>query len=392
MYQKTVVVAGHGCLDCQPLFPPDYSRGEQLFKQGTLTILGKTQFSLGGIIKVGPVLERLGIPTKTMGVYCDDQWGKILLKCLKDVNPKLAKSMILSRADSTSYSLVIQPPGKDRAFGHCPGPNDLFHPRLLNYKEIARNSLFLFGYLTLMRRMYQNKGKNARRMFECIKRGPTTTALEVTTIDDSSEAGQQDWRQILANVLPAVDIFIPSYREITQLLKIESGNGGDVKLAIQAAEILIDMGVAITGVKLGDLGCYVRVTDNQARLRQAGAALAADQIEQFRGQELFIPAWQVPVKNTCGAGDYWIAGFLATVLQRKTLAQAAIWGNTCGAYRITTDDPNRANPTVRILQSRLRKWSPIQALPASLRSWIVEANTGLQLPVYIGPNDLRFKK
>lgn len=387
------VVAGHGCVDVQPMFPPGFAG--KLFEPGSLTDVGLSRFSLGGMIKTGPVMDRLGISTAVMGAYGDDEWGSILLGLIQRCNPRLAQGMIKVRKESTSYSFVIQPPGRDRAFAHHRGINDRFGSNLLNYAMIAKARLFLFGYLTLMRRMYQDNGSNARAMFSRVRAKGTTTALDVTMIDPTSEAGKLSWCQILANVLPEVDVFMPSYNEIIRLLGLQvkgKTSGFNVDLLRAAAEMIIEMGTAIVGIKLGELGCYIRVTDDVKRLRQAGRALTEKQIANFRGKEMFVPAFNVSARNTNGAGDYWIGGFLAALLKGWSLERAAWLGNACGTYRVLAADPNEASPKMASLRARMNQWSPITSrLPASLMSWPVNACRDPYRPIYIGPDDIRLR-
>jgi ribokinase len=73
----------------------------------------------------------------------------------------------------------------------------------------------------------------------------------------------------------------------------------------KGAQVLIDMGVKIVAVKLGDKGCYV--TNGE--------------------EKKTIQSFKVQVVDTTGAGDAFDAGFLYGLIQDKTLAECGRLGN-----------------------------------------------------------------
>jgi ribokinase len=79
---------------------------------------------------------------------------------------------------------------------------------------------------------------------------------------------------------------------------------GETKVPEGAAQ-LIDMGVQIVAVKLGDKGCYV--TNGEERLR----------VESFK----------VKAVDTTGAGDAFDAGFLYGLIKNQSLYECGRMGN-----------------------------------------------------------------
>ena len=53
-----------------------------------------------------------------------------------------------------------------------------------------------------MRQFYLNEGSQTVEMLKKVKALGLVTSLDMAAIDPSSEAGAQDWKTILANVLP----------------------------------------------------------------------------------------------------------------------------------------------------------------------------------------------
>jgi sugar/nucleoside kinase (ribokinase family) len=100
---------------------------------------------------------------------------------------------------------------------------------------------------------------------------------------------------------------------------------------------LLNMGVAIVGIKLGEYGLYVRTSPNPERLRAMnGWASSEETIVSWTGRELVAPCFQVLVAGTTGAGDCTIAGLLASFAQEEPIERAllaAVGVGACNAER-----------------------------------------------------------
>ena len=292
------VVAGHICLDIIPAFP---AHGAAL-EPGTLIKMGPATISTGGAVSnTGLALHRLGIKTQLMGKVGDDLIGRAILDF---IGPTLAAGMIVAKGETSSYTVVINPPGIDRTFLHCTGANDTFTAADINAQKLAGARLFHFGYPTLMQRIYNDGGREMEKIFRQAKAVGLTTSLDMSYPDPKSEAGQVDWPAWLKRVLPHVDIFLPSLDEMQLMLQTKA-------VAPEIARQLRDWGVQIAGLKMGDKGLYVRWSD----------------------RELHAPCFRVNVAGTTGAGDATIAGFLAGYLRKlspeETMTMAAAVGACC---------------------------------------------------------------
>jgi sugar/nucleoside kinase (ribokinase family) len=121
-----------------------------------------------------------------------------------------------------------------------------------------------------------------------------------TSIDTAFDASGR-WMQLLEPSLPFTDYFLPSQQEAAAIAQ-------DSDLVRQARRFL-DMGVKTYGVKLGEGGCFLA----------------------SRSHQWTIPALPVAARDTTGAGDAWVAGFLAAQLQGWPLPASGLWGNALGA-------------------------------------------------------------
>jgi sugar/nucleoside kinase (ribokinase family) len=223
----------------------------------------------------------------------------------------------------TSYSVIINPPGVDRIFLHCPGANDAFGPADVSDDLLARATLFHFGYPPIMRRMYEHGGVALVELLQRAKASGATTSLDMTLPDPSSDSGRADWRAILAAALPYADLFLPSVEELLFMLHRDRYDQlsalGDLAAQITPDQLsalsaeLLQLGAKIVAIKLGERGLYLR-TDRRAAMEMLGRARPADW-EVWADRELWAPCFRANVMGTTGAGDATIAGFLSALLR-----------------------------------------------------------------------------
>jgi sugar/nucleoside kinase (ribokinase family) len=345
------VVAGHLCLDIIPQLS-GLPAGEfmKLFAPGRLVEVGPSALMTGGpVSNTGLALHRLGIATRLMGKVGADLFGQAVGQIVASFGPGLADGMVVDPAVSTSYTIVVNPPGVDRMFLHCPGANDTFGAADVRYDVVAGGRLFHFGYPPLMRLMYADAGVQLSEIFRQARATGVTTSLDMAFPDPSSAAGRADWPQIVRRTLPYVDVFLPSIEEILFMLRrptyealLRSASGGDI-LPLITPQMLTDLsgellalGAKIVALKLGYRGLYLRTADRQAleglgRGRPANLAAWAD-------RELWTPCFQVDVVGTAGSGDATIAGFLAAFLRDMTPEEAVTMAVAVGACNVEAAD------------------------------------------------------
>ena len=343
-----IVVAGHICLDVIPELRAGNGGLREWLAPGKLVDVGSAMLSTGGAVSnTGLALHRLGFPVRLMGKVGDDPFGGLILQLLRGHDERMADGMIVAPGESSSYSVVISPPGIDRIFLHHTGTNDTFAAADVNPASLRGAKLFHFGYPPLMRGMYESGGEELERMLAEVKSQGLTVSLDLARPDPGSSAGKADWRSILSRVLPYVDVFLPSFEEILFMLRpdtyreLASRHGttellrfADGELLGSLADELIGMGVAIAGLKLGGYGFYMRTTDEENRLLNMGpCAPSAVELEGWRGRELLAPCFLVDAVGTTGAGDCSIAGFLGGLAKgfapEQTLLAAAGVGACC---------------------------------------------------------------
>jgi sugar/nucleoside kinase (ribokinase family) len=103
-----------------------------------------------------------------------------------------------------------------------------------------------------------------------------------------------------------VDYFVPSLAEAQALTGLADPE--------DIARALLDRGVGVVALKMGSAGCLV-ASGTHGWLR--------------------LPAFEVPVIDTTGAGDAFAAGFMAGVWLGWSLEQTARLANAAGALCVT---------------------------------------------------------
>lgn len=345
------VVAGHICLDVTPEFPRGGRDFVELLKPGTLLRVGPATVCTGGpVSNTGLPLRRLGLDVRLMGKCGDDTFGRAVVECIRQEAPGAEAGMQIVPGEHTSYSVVVNPPGVDRMFLHCPGANDTFTVADVDFQSVRSARLFHFGYPPMMARTYENGGEQLERIFANARDTGATTSLDLTWPDPSGPAGQADWSAILHRTLPAVDLFTPSVEELLWMLQpaayaelADDAPDGDIlpglsgELLGKLADECIRAGAGVVLIKCGYLGAYVRTSDRR-RLGAFGRAKPA-RPRDWADRELLEPSYRVErIVSTTGAGDCAIAGFLAAYLNGCDLEFCLRHATATGAQNLSAAD------------------------------------------------------
>lgn len=360
-----VAVAGHICLDIIPVLEK-----EMAIVPGKLLSVGPAVTSTGGAVSnTGLALHRMGFAPRLIGKVGDDLFGNSILHVLEQYDPALKRGMVVARGENSSYTVVVSPPGTDRCFWHYAGTNNTFGADDVECSQLAGVRLFHLGYPTIMDRLYKDNGLELLQLVRKVKEQGLTVSLDLAEIDPYSAAAGQNWRTIFARVLPYVDVFIPSLEEWLFLLHPETLHSlehlhGRELLANAGAELLheltgemLDMGVAVAGLKLGSHGLYIRTSDHAERLAEMGLSAPACR-EQWRNKEYLAPCFQVTVKGTTGAGDCTYAGFIGGLLKGLSLEETMLRAVAAGACNVEVSDALSGIPQWTVLEARLSgKWA-----------------------------------
>lgn len=382
MGRTEVVVAGHICLDLTPKFYTGGSSIAEVFRPGSLINVGPVTASTGGAVSnAGLALRRLGVEVSLMGKCGDDAFGAAVLDTIRAEASGAEAGMKVVNGETTSYTVVIAPPGIDRIFLHCPGANDTFTSEDVDRDAVAGARLLHFGYPPLMAKTYADGGAELARIFADARATGATTSLDLAYPDPASEAGRADWPGILARTLPYVDLFTPSIEELIFALRRERhdelvarAEGGDPVALINAdlpaelADECISAGAAVVLIKCGTAGLYLR-TAGRDRLAAAGRGAPADPAD-WADRELMAQSFRAEkVVSATGSGDSAISGFLAAVLRGTGPDEALRCAAAVGAQNVAVPDAVSGIRSWEETAEQIRSSPPLNPLGIELPDW-----------------------
>jgi sugar/nucleoside kinase (ribokinase family) len=261
---------------------------------GTTTIVETIEPHVGGnAANTSIALAKLGVPVRTIGAVGRDEQGRFVMDALARAGVDTG-AMVEVDAPTAATVALVNGEG-NRKFLHRPGAsaalaNVIVFPRPLR-DGMAHYHLASLFILPNFRKFAGASLARAR-------------AAGLTTSMDTNWDPQGRWMLDLGRCLKDLDFLFMNEDEA----RMATGSS-DV---VEAARLVLDRGVRVAVIKLGARGCAI-FTGNDAEL---------------------CPAFKVPVKDTTGAGDCFVAGFLAAHLRGASLAEAGRFANAVGALSV----------------------------------------------------------
>ena len=344
MKNYDVMIAGHLCLDIIPLFPDTGAKNiNEIICPGKLVNIDEAKISTGGpVSNTGLNMKKLGLDVCFCSCVGDDRFGGITLDMLSENGN--ADGIKVLPGETSSYTVVVAPPGIDRIFLHHPGTNNIFCADDLNVELIKQSRHFHLGYPPLMEKMFADEGRESAKIFQIAKEAGATTSCDMTLPDPASLSGKAPWRKILENILPYIDIHVPSIEETLYMLYPEKFL--EMKKQYNNAELIdyitpdqysdiadeiLEMGAKMTTLKSGHRGFYIK-TASKDTFAGLGAAKPAD-ADNWANRELWAPAYVVDhFGSATGSGDSSIAGLLTAYLNGLTIEESLKYA-TCLGYQ-----------------------------------------------------------
>ena len=268
-------------------------------KTGGLQHLDSVTLTTGGnVLNCGLDLAKLGFRVGAIARIGHDAFGEYIMGRLRRHRVETSGITIDRRLQTASTMVLVDRTG-ERTFLHARGCLRNFRPRdILDRLSILRSArIFAFGYLGLLPECEPTLGE----LFRVIKK-----KAGVRILLDTGGNPRRDV-QLLQEILPSVDYFIPSLEEAVSL------TGEKTPARIVKAFVKAGAG-GVVGVKLGSRGCYVAC----------------------EGREAIVPPVRVKrVVDSTGAGDAFVSGFLAGTLRGFDPFAAAEIGNAVAASCVT---------------------------------------------------------
>jgi sugar/nucleoside kinase (ribokinase family) len=237
-------------------------------------------------------LARLGHSVHLIGKVGQDIFGDFIIRNLQREGVGV-QHIHRSEDKATSTTLVLVDHSGQRGLLHYQGANADLGPDDLELSMIRENAkvLHVAGANIL-------PGLDGERMRGILSRAKKSKIL---TCVDTAWNPDVDFAELIGPVLPHTDTFLPNIYEASMITAWDEPE--------EMARSLLDKGVGTVGLKMGRKGCLV-----------------ANANEMYH-----LPTFNVETVDTAGAGDAFVAGFLAGNLRGLPLRETAQVANAMGA-------------------------------------------------------------
>ena len=212
--------------------------------KGTLASVDRMELHAGGCAaNTGITLAKLGVPTAVIGKVGRDGFGDFLIQTLARNGVEI-EGVVQDDEASTSATMVAVDAAGERTFLHHTGANAAFKAHDTNWEVIgAADILHIAGpYL-----MPQYVGLDNAEVLKQAKALGKTTTLD--TVWDFTGR----WMSVLEPCLPYLDYALPSLEEA----RLITGQTAPRDIA----QVFLDKGVKVVGIKMGEDGAYLRTAE-----------------------------------------------------------------------------------------------------------------------------------
>jgi sugar/nucleoside kinase (ribokinase family) len=261
---------------------------------GTTTFVESIEYRVGGnAANTSRALAKLGVPVRIFGAVGSDANGDFVLDELKHSGVDTDGVIRVSKPTATSIALIGS--AGERQFLHRLGVSeDVFADPLAFTDAVCKGSSH-FHLASLF--VVPHLRKNGAKMLADAK------AAGLSTSFDTNWDPQGEWIRAIDSCLPNVDIFFMNEDEARMLTGLRETD--------TAARTLIARGVKLVVIKLGHRGCAI-----------------------YGDEEIICPGFVVDTIDTTGAGDCFVAGFLAARQQNLPVREVGQFANAVGALSV----------------------------------------------------------
>jgi sugar/nucleoside kinase (ribokinase family) len=262
---------------------------------GTTTFVDTIDARVGGsAANTARALGILGVPVRLAAVLGRDHAGDIIRRELARCN--VDASAIETADEASPQTIVLVNTEGERQFLHRKGSSAIAFRHGFNFapEQITGIAHFHIASLYVVPHLRSHAASMLREAH----------AHGLTTSLDTSWDPEGEWMKVLEPCLAHLDVLFMNEDEAAQL-----AGGGTVEALASAA---LREGTGMVAIKHSVQGCRIYSTSQQTT----------------------CPAYHVEVRDTTGAGDCFVAGFLAAYLEGALAERAGLFANATGALSV----------------------------------------------------------
>jgi len=263
-------------------------------EKGRLKLFDHTELHIGGCAaNTGIALAKLGVATSVLGKVGEDIFGQFVIETLTEngIDPS---AVAVDPDASTAFTFVLVGSDGQRSFLHTMGANATLCADDVDM-DVVKDAKILHVAGTMVMPTFD--GEQTAQVLAKAQAAGVTTCMD-TVFNDRLE----DYMPVVGPCLDHLDMFMPSIEEAERV-----AGTSEPKAIVRKIH---EAGVGVVVVKLGEEGSYVF----------------------GNGEEAFVPSYRVKAVDTSGAGDSFVAGFLAGQLRGWGLVESARFGNAVAAH------------------------------------------------------------
>lgn len=266
--------------------------------RGKLGLVDRMELHSGGCAaNTGIGLAKLGVETSIIGKVGEDGFGDFLVKRFEKFGME-AGGVVRDSENATSATMVMVHSDGERTFLHYFGANGSLCLDDIDFERVQASKILHIAGSFLMPSF---DGEPTAILLKRAREAGVATSL------DTAWDARGNWLSTLKPCLPYMDYFLPSLEEAKMLT-------GGLEVPEDIAKFLLDAGVGVVGLKMGERGAYIRTS---------------------QGDEITIPGYQVEAVDALGAGDAFVAGFLTGLSKGWDIEKCARFANAVGACCVT---------------------------------------------------------
>ncbi|MCD1295137.1 carbohydrate kinase family protein [Methanocella sp. CWC-04] len=239
---------------------------------------------------------RLGMDIRLFGKVGDDVFGSYVLIELED-NKVNTKNVKLTNNKTGVTVAIVE--GIERSFISFRGENSTFNINDIDISKIEADIVHLPSYYLL-----ESLRPDYSSLIDVLHRAGIKVSFD-TGWDPMGFI--KETTEPLFDILPKTDIFVPNIDEARKILGVK-----ETMKPEKVADILLGMGIKVAAIKMGRNGSLIA---------------SKDMMEM-------VPAFDVKVVDTTGAGDNFNAGFISAYISGKDLRMCAIIGSATAALKV----------------------------------------------------------